>query len=38
MKPLFPETLNLAQYFLFDRLDEGLSEKTAVEYGALSYS
>jgi benzoate-CoA ligase family protein len=38
MKPLFPETLDLAQYFLFDRLDEGLGDKTAIEYGAQAYT
>src|SRR5712672_1151577 len=38
MRPSFPESLNLAQYFLFNRLDEGLGEKTAVEYGDRTYS
>lgn len=38
MRPSFPDTLNLAQYFLFDRLDEGLAEKIAVEYGAFTYT
>lgn len=38
MKPIFPDTLNLAQYFLFDRLDQGLGGKSAVEYGDHSYT
>lgn len=38
MRPSFPDTLNLAQYFLFDRLGEGLGEKSAVEYGGLTYT
>jgi len=38
MRPIFPDTLNLAQYFLFDRLDEGLGGKSAVEYGDHSYT
>jgi benzoate-CoA ligase family protein len=38
MRPSFPESLNLAQYFLFDRLGEGLGEKSAVEYGGLTYT
>ena len=38
MRPSFPETLNLADYFLFDRLREGLGTKTALEYGALAYT
>jgi benzoate-CoA ligase family protein len=29
----FPEELNLANYFLFDRLDEGLGDKVAVLFG-----
>ncbi len=33
-----PETANLADYFLFDRLKEGLGRKTALLYGARSYS
>lgn len=38
MAPTFPETLNLAQYFLLDRLDEGLGTKPAVRYGRLAYT
>jgi benzoate-CoA ligase family protein len=38
MRPAFPDTLNLAQYFLFDRLDEGLGNKRAVEYGDHAYT
>jgi hypothetical protein len=30
--------LNLADYFLFDRLDEGLGARPAVRYGARVYS
>ena len=38
MRPNFPDTLNLAQYFLFDRIDEGLGGKIAIRYGARAYS
>jgi len=38
MHPTFPDSLNLAQYFLFDRIDEGLGDKHAVEYGRQSYT
>ncbi len=38
MPPVFPETLNLADYFLFDRLAEGLSARPAVRYGQRVYS
>ncbi len=31
--PSFPEDLNLADYFLFDRLDEGLAEDPAILFG-----
>jgi benzoate-CoA ligase family protein len=34
----FPEDLNLARYFLFDRLAEGLGTKAAVRFGDRSYS
>lgn len=34
----FPDDFNLADYFLFDRLGEGLGEKVAVRYGALEWS
>ncbi len=33
-----PDAANLADYFLFDRLAEGLAAKTAVVYGDRSYS
>ena len=38
MRPSFPESLNLAQYFLFNRLDEGWGERTAIEYGDRVYT
>jgi benzoate-CoA ligase family protein len=37
-KPTFPEDLNLAQYFLFDRIAEGLGPKVAIRYGDRSYT
>lgn len=37
-KITFPENFNLADYYLFDRLKEGFSKKTAIEYGDRSYS
>jgi benzoate-CoA ligase family protein len=36
--PVFPETLHLADYFLFERLSEGLGHKTAILYGERAYS
>ena len=36
--PQFPEDLNLANYFLFDRINEGLGPKDAIRYGARSYT
>jgi benzoate-CoA ligase family protein len=36
--PALPETLHLADYFLFDRLAEGLGHKTAIRYGERAYS
>ena len=36
--PTFPEDLNLARYFLFDRLAEGLGGKAAVRYGDRSWT
>ncbi len=36
--PVFAEDMNLAQYFLFDRLNEGLADKTALRFGPRSYS
>jgi len=37
-RPVFPERFNLADYFLFDRLTEGLATKTAVRYGGVAYT
>jgi benzoate-CoA ligase family protein len=37
-RPAFPEALNLADYFLFDRLGEGLGAKAAVRYGGFVYT
>ena len=34
----FPDDLNLADYFLFDRLKEGLGDRPAVLFGDRSYS
>jgi len=36
--PTFPEDLNLADYYLFDRIAEGLGPKVALRYGARSYT
>jgi benzoate-CoA ligase family protein len=36
--PTFPETFNLADYFLFARIDEGLGELTALRFGNHSYN
>ncbi|MEZ4389474.1 MAG: benzoate-CoA ligase family protein [Polyangiales bacterium] len=36
--PTFPDVFNLADYFLFDRLGEGLGASTAVRFGDRSYS
>jgi benzoate-CoA ligase family protein len=36
--PRFPDDFNLASYYLFDRLAEGLGEKPAVLFGARSYT
>lgn len=38
MPPTFPDDLNLARYFLFDRLGEGLGGKAAVLFGDLRYT
>ncbi len=38
MPPAFPDTFDLARYFLFDRLEEGLGDKVAVEYGDFKYT
>lgn len=32
--PTFPDSFNLADYYLFDRLSEGLGDKVAVRFGA----
>ena len=36
----FPEEFSLADYYLFDRLKDGLGDKTAIRYGdrAFTYS
>jgi benzoate-CoA ligase family protein len=36
--PSFPDDLNLADYFLFDRLKEGLADKPAILFGDRSYT
>jgi benzoate-CoA ligase family protein len=36
--PAFPDLFNLADYFLFDRISEGLGGRTAVRYGDLAYT
>ena len=36
--PVFPEDLNLANYYLFDRIAEGLGPKVAIRYGERSYT
>jgi len=36
--PVFPDTFNLADYFLFDRLGEGLGPATALRFGAHAYT
>ncbi len=36
--PTFPDDFNLADYYLFDRVREGLSDRPAVLFGARSYS
>jgi benzoate-CoA ligase family protein len=38
MPPTFPERFNLADYFLFERLREGLGGKVAVRFGSRTYS
>jgi benzoate-CoA ligase family protein len=38
MSPAFPERFNLADHFLYERLDEGLGAKAAVLYGQRRYS
>jgi len=34
----FPDEFNLADYYLYDRLGEGLGDKAAVRYGDLEYT
>jgi acyl-CoA synthetase (AMP-forming)/AMP-acid ligase II len=34
----FPDDFNLARYFLFDRIAEGLGPKVAIRYGNRSYT
>jgi benzoate-CoA ligase family protein len=36
--PTFPEDLNLASYYLFERIAEGLGPKVALRYGDRSYT
>jgi benzoate-CoA ligase family protein len=36
--PTFPDHLNLADYFLFDRLAEGLGDKPAILFGDRRYT
>ena len=38
MSVTFPEDFNLAQYYLFDRLQDGLGKKTAIRYGEREYT
>ncbi len=35
---MIPEAFNLADYYLFDRIAEGLGDKTAVRFGDRAYS
>src|SRR5262245_38728894 len=37
-KPIFPDDFNLADYFLFDRLKEGLGDKAAILFGARRFT
>jgi benzoate-CoA ligase family protein len=37
-RPVFPERFNLSEYFLFDRLSEGLGEKVALRFGDSSFT
>ena len=36
--PAFPDDFNLASYYLFDRIADGLAGKPAIRYGAREYS
>ncbi len=37
-RPTFPDDLNLADYYLFDRLKDGLGEKVALRFGDRSWT
>jgi benzoate-CoA ligase family protein len=37
-RAIFPESFSLADYFLFDRLRDGLAGKTAIRYGERAYT
>lgn len=37
-KPTFPDDFNLADYYLFDRLADGLGEKAAILFGDKKYT
>ena len=36
--PRFPDEFNLAHYFLFDRVKEGLGDKVAIRWGERGYT
>lgn len=36
--PTFPDDFNLADYYLFDRLEEGLGDKRAILFGERGYT
>ena len=38
LPPRFPDRFNLADYFLFERLREGLAEKMALRFGPRAYT
>jgi benzoate-CoA ligase family protein len=38
MPVTFPDTFNLADYFLFDRIGEGLGKKIALRFGARAWT
>lgn len=38
MGATFPEVFNLADYFLFDRLAEGLADSVAIRFGAAAWT
>ncbi len=38
MKPTFPDRFNLADYYLFERLEEGLGDKAAILFGERSFT